>query len=72
MATSGLDPALPSPATAPFNATIEVWVRKNDLRPAQVTVAVDAGASGTVTITTVLSNIDVPVVIDPPPADQVE
>ncbi len=72
VATSGLNPALPSPATAPFSATIGVWVRKNDLRPAQVTVAVDAGASGTVTITTALSNIDVPVVIDPPPADQVE
>jgi hypothetical protein len=72
VATGGFSPALPSPAVAPFNATIGVWVRKNDLRPAQVTVAVDAGANGNITITTALSNIDAPVVIDPPPADQVE
>ena len=72
VAAGGLNPALPSPATAPFSATIGVWVRKNDLRPAQVTVAVDAGASGNITITTALSNVDAPVVIDPPPADQVE
>jgi len=72
VATSGLNPALPSPATAPFNATVGVWVRKNDLRPAQVTVAVDAGASGNITLTIALSNIDAPVVIAAPPADQVE
>lgn len=66
------NPSLPPAASTPFNATIGVWVRKNDLRPAQVTVAVDAGDSGNVTITMVLSNVDAPVFIDPPPADQVE
>jgi hypothetical protein len=55
-----------------FSATVDVWVRKNDLRPAQISAAIDAGDSGKVTLTATLSNIDAPVVIDAPPADQVQ
>ncbi len=61
----------PSAGDATFNATIEVWVRKNDLRPAQLTVSVASGPDTTVNVTLTLSNIDLPVVIDAPPADQI-
>jgi hypothetical protein len=70
---AGAVPSLPPIASgATFNATIEVWVRKNDLRPAQVTVAGDAGPDGNVKLTMTLSNIDAPVVVEAPPADQIQ
>lgn len=69
----GASPSLsPIASGMTFNATIEVWVRKSDMRPAQVTVAGDAGPDGSVKVTMTLSNIDTPVVIDPPPADQID
>ena len=70
---AGLTPSLPVVGSgATFNATIEVWVRKNDLRPAQVTVTATSGTDTNVKLTLTISNIDTPVVIDAPPADQVE
>jgi hypothetical protein len=56
-------------------ATLDVWVRKNDLRPAQLTItadATDAGDSGNVTATLGLSRWDEAVDIKAPPDDQVE
>jgi hypothetical protein len=52
-------------------ATVDVWVRKNDLRPAQVTIAADAGTEGNVTATLTLSDWNATVDITAPPADQV-
>lgn len=70
---AGLTPTLPVVGSgATFNATIEVWVRKNDLRPAQVTIAGTSGTDDNVKLTLTISNIDTPVVIDAPPADQVD
>jgi hypothetical protein len=69
---AGVTPSLPPVVSgATFNATIEVWVRKNDLRPAQVTISGTSGPDTSVKLTLTISNIDVPVVIDAPPADQV-
>jgi outer membrane lipoprotein-sorting protein len=70
---AGVTPSLPPIASgATFNATIEVWVRKNDLRPAQVTITGTSGTDTNIKLTLTLSNIDAPVVIDAPPADQVD
>lgn len=54
------------------NATVDVWVRKNDLHPAQLTLTADAGDQGNVTATIVLSDWDAAVDIQAPPEDQVE
>jgi outer membrane lipoprotein-sorting protein len=70
---AGLTPTLPVVGSgATFNATIEVWVRKNDLRPAQLTISGTSGTDDNVKLTLTISNIDTPVVIDAPPADQVD
>lgn len=70
---AGVTPSLPPVASgATFNATIEVWVRKNDLRPAQLTASVLSGSDTNVKLTLTLSNIDAPVVISAPPADQIQ
>lgn len=52
--------------------TIELWVRKNDLRPTRVVVTADAGAQGKLTVTLDITNYDASVSIVAPPADQVE
>jgi hypothetical protein len=53
------------------SATIDVWVRQDDLRPAKVVVTADGGAEGTITVTLELTRWDEPVSISAPPADQV-
>lgn len=53
-------------------ATVDVWVRKNDLRPAQLTITASAGDEGNLTATLVLSGWDASVDIKAPPEDQVE
>ncbi len=53
-------------------ATLDVWVRTNDLRPAKLTFAADAGANGKATIAVELFGYDEAVAIEAPPADQVE
>jgi outer membrane lipoprotein-sorting protein len=69
---AGVAPSLPPAAgDATFNATVEVWVRKNDLRPAQVAITGTSGTDTNVKLTMTISNIDTPVTIDAPPADQV-
>jgi hypothetical protein len=52
--------------------TIDVWVRKDDLRPAKLVVTADGGAEGKLTVTLELTRWDEPVSITAPPADQVE
>lgn len=51
--------------------TLDVWTRKSDYRPARVTVAVDGGASGTLTLSTDLTNYDAAVTVTAPSPDQV-
>lgn len=54
------------------DGTVDVWVRKNDLRPAKILATINAGAQGTLTVTLTVTNIDAPVTIDAPPADQID
>lgn len=63
--------ALPSTA-ATGNGTIELWVAKDNLRPARVVLTADAGAQGKLTVTMDVTNYDAPVTIVAPPADQVQ
>lgn len=51
--------------------TVTIAVDKVTLRPASVALAVDAGASGSLTLTTTLTNWDAAVSIAAPPADQI-
>ncbi len=53
------------------SGTLDVWVRKNDLRPSQITFTADAGDQGNVTATLVFSAWDASVDIKAPPEDQV-
>ena len=53
------------------SVTVDVWTRKSDYRPARLTIAVDAGASGNLAITVDLTNYDAPVTITVPPAEQI-
>lgn len=66
--------ANPSAATSlagtPFTLSIDVWSQKNDLRPAKVAFAVDAGTKGTFTLTLTLT-YDQALSISAPPADQI-
>lgn len=62
------DMNLPENATA----TLDVWVRTNDLRPVKLSLASDAGSEGKVTIAVEIFGYDEAVAIEAPPADQVE
>jgi hypothetical protein len=53
-------------------ATVDVWVRKNDLRPAQLTITASAGDEGNLTATLAFSDWDAAVDVKAPPDDQVE
>jgi hypothetical protein len=66
----------PSPATAPFDGTLDftmdVWTRKPDLRPAKFVIAVTAGGRSPANVTTTITaTYDAAVTIAAPPADQV-
>jgi hypothetical protein len=52
-------------------ATVDVWVRKNDLKPAQIKVTLGETGSVNVVVTIVFSAWDAGVDISAPPADQV-
>ena len=67
---SGAGAPLPSGTTG--DASLDVWVRKNDLRPAKLVATINAGTQGSLTVTLTISNIDSAVTIDAPPADQVD
>jgi LppX_LprAFG lipoprotein len=61
----------PLPPAMSGDGTIDLWVRMNDSRPAKALVALSGGDQGSLTLTILPSNFDVPVAIDPPPVDQV-
>jgi hypothetical protein len=62
----------PQVSGAAIAISMDVWVRKSDLRPAQFAMAVDAGDQGNVSVILTLSNIDQAVTITAPPADQID
>lgn len=62
--------SLSSGAEALNSAAIDIFTRKNDLRPARITFSVDAGAQGNATGTFEMT-YDGTVDIQAPPADQV-
>lgn len=51
--------------------TVDVWVRKNDLRPSQVVIKGDSGTAAGLTLTLTFSDWDKSVSIQAPPADQI-
>jgi hypothetical protein len=59
---------LPSEGTA--DVTVDVWSRKNDLRPVKMAFGVNAGAQGTINVT-INATYDAALTIAAPPADQV-
>ena len=52
--------------------SIDLWVAKDNLRPAKMGVKVNAGDMGAVDVLVTFSGYDAAVTIEPPPADQVE
>jgi hypothetical protein len=45
---------------------VDVWVQRNDLRPAKLAVDVNMGDMGTATVTLTISNYDAPVTVNAP------
>jgi hypothetical protein len=64
--------AAPLPSTPSGNGTIEVWVAKDNLRPARIIVIADGGAQGKLTVTLDITNYDAAVTITAPPAAEVQ
>ena len=48
------------------SGTADVWFQKTDLRPAKLTIAGNAGAQGTLSLTMTLSNYDAAVTVTAP------
>jgi hypothetical protein len=53
------------------SGTVDVWVQKDDLRPAKLTVAASGGDQSNVIITITFTKYDAPVTINPPPETEV-
>ena len=69
----GVGGVLPGASGAPEGSgTVDLWVQKDDLRPAKLGLALDLEEMGNVNVTVAFSAYDVPVTIEAPPADQVE
>ena len=54
------------------NGTLDLWVQKDNLRPAKLALAINAAEMGTVNVTVAFTNYDAAVTIDAPSADQVQ
>jgi hypothetical protein len=72
LASADLGPLASAAPGISGDAAVDIWVERGTNRPLKLTVVVNAGAQGTVTMTLTLSNYDAAVAIDPPPADQVD
>jgi hypothetical protein len=59
--TGGLSSSAPS-----GTGKVDVWVQKNDLRPAKISIDAAAGDQGTVNVTFTISNYDAPVTVNAP------
>lgn len=53
------------------SGSMDLWVQKDNLRPAKMSVKVQAGEMGTIDVTVTFSAYDAAVTIDAPPADQI-
>jgi hypothetical protein len=53
------------------SGTADIWVTKDDLKPAKLAISADGGGQGKLTVTLELTDWDAPVSIGAPPADQV-
>ncbi len=53
------------------SGTADVWVTKDDLRPAKLAISADGGSQGNLTVTIEFTSWDAPVSIAAPPADEV-
>jgi hypothetical protein len=65
-----LNPSVGNQVSGSGDLALDVWSRKNDVRPAKIAFAVTSPEIGTVTITLEFK-YDVPVSVDAPPADQI-
>jgi hypothetical protein len=65
-----LSPSQAPSLDSPFSVTVDVWSRTNDLRPAKLAFAIDAGTQGSATLTFNMT-YDSGVSIAAPPADQI-
>jgi hypothetical protein len=54
------------------SGTLDLWVQKDNLRPAKLAVSINAAEMGTVTVNVTFTNYDAAVTIEAPPADQVQ
>ena len=64
--------ALGGSAAPEGSGTLDLWVQKDNLRPAKLSVVVDAGDMGKITVNVAFTNYDASVSISEPPADQVQ
>jgi hypothetical protein len=64
---SGLESAAPT-----GSGTVDVWVRKNDLRPSKVNINATGGDMGTVAVALVFSAYDAAVTVNPPADADIE
>ena len=65
---------LPLPSNLPSGGgqgTVQVWARRDDLRPVRLVLTADGGASGNLVVDVAFSKWDEAVSISAPPADQV-
>jgi hypothetical protein len=67
----GMSGALASAAPT-GSGTLDIWVQKNDLHPAKLTLAANGGDQGTVAVTLTMSNYDAPVTISAPADAEVQ
>jgi hypothetical protein len=67
---AALSSAAPQASMGAATFTVDVWSRKNDLRPAKLALTVDAGSQGSGTVTFTLT-YDQAVTIAAPPAEQI-
>ena len=64
---------LPGASGAPEGSgTMDLWVQKDDMRPAKMTLTLDLEEMGTIDVTVAFSNYDAAVTIEAPPADQIQ
>ena len=48
------------------SGTVDVWVRKGDLRPSKVNISASSGDTGTIAVAIVFSAYDAAVTVNPP------